>query len=490
MRTTDCSLGPPIDLATRTHTSRQTLEGRLGSSNDDRASGGHQRRWQRRQQQQHAARADRKQHGGPRYSSLLLGCRCVRLERGSKAWWWSRLHHHSFQCACARAHCPCALPLSSTSPLPTTADAAAAELVDAPSRLARALRLPADDAAALALLQSPPPPLDRQIIVAELLRARRFGLVQRAVEQGVVDPNLQLKSRNGVDFSLVHAAASVDALSLLRFLILERGVDPNRVDGHKESPLHAAIINRKERAALFLTRNVPHIDVNVRGRNGATPLMLATENGMLEVIKALVTKGAQVDLEDNEGGTVLIHAAAGEQEDAALYLLEEADAVWNTGGEEYNALPAAAEKGLSRLVKAILRRMRAEALDEEAISGCMEKAAAYGVGHGQVAVLQALAEERRSLSGVIVNGTTLLHLACFAGKQEAAAFLILQDCDPLTHDDRGLMPHHAAAADGRLALLQWLLQRCTIPVDAEGTVPSLGAMALHIAALKGHLETV
>jgi ankyrin repeat protein len=381
------------------------------------------------------------------------------------------------------------LPLSSTSPVPTTV-AAAAELVDAPSRPARALILPADDAAALALLQSPPPPLDRQIIVAELLRARRSSVVQRAVAQGVVDPNLRLKSRDGFEIPLIHMTAAVDAVTLLRFLVFERDVDPNDSGEHAFIPLHAAIITLKERAALFLIRDVPHIDINVRGRKGATALMLATKEGMVETMKALVAKGAQVEAVSEDGHTALIYAAAEEQEDAALYLLEEAGAAWDVGGEEYNALSAAATHGLVRLSKAILRRMRAESMEEEAIVGHMKKAADHAAYCGHVAVLRLLTEEGLTLSDVNVKGLPLLNVACGAGQQEAAAFLIEQGCDPLAHDASGLMPHHAAAAWGHLALLQWLLQRCSIPVNTEATAPSLGAPALHIAAAHGHLETV
>jgi hypothetical protein len=189
----------------------------------------------------------------------------------------------------------------------TTTAAAAADPTDTSSRPARTLLLPANDADALALLLS----LEQKEFVKELLLVGRSSVVQRAVAQGVVDPNLRLKSRDGVDFPLIHTAAAVDAVPLLRLLIFERDVDPNEPAGDGFSPLHAAIGNLKERAALFLTRNVPHIDVNVRWLEGKTPLMLAAQRGMLEVMKALMAKGAQVDQQDNEGRTALIYAASG-----------------------------------------------------------------------------------------------------------------------------------------------------------------------------------
>ena len=50
-------------------------------------------------------------------------------------------------------------------------------------------------------------------------------------------------------------------------------------------------------------------DVNVKDNSGSTPLIYAARNGRTEVLKALIDKGAEVNAKDINGNTPLIWAA-------------------------------------------------------------------------------------------------------------------------------------------------------------------------------------
>jgi hypothetical protein len=158
----------------------------------------------------------------------------------------------------------------------------------------------------------------------------------------VLDASIDL----GPSGHFVHGAAAADAVGLLRFLIFERGVDPNQLDGGGGTALHAAIVEDKERAALFLVVEVVGSDLSARlpPCNG-TPLVLAAGRGMLPVVKALVARG--VDLEARAADeqvehTALSLAVSEGREACALFLLEEAGAAWQRGVGTWSLLEAAA----------------------------------------------------------------------------------------------------------------------------------------------------
>jgi hypothetical protein len=124
------------------------------------------------------------------------------------------------------------------------------------------------------------------------------------------------------------------------------------------SPLHVAIFVSRDRAALFLINDVPGVDLEARMRDGKTPLMIAARFGRVNVMKALVAKGVDVDVRNDlqAGSTALTYAIGEGKEQAALYLLEEANASWRVG-DGTTAAGLAAMHGCCVVLKATLRRM-------------------------------------------------------------------------------------------------------------------------------------
>jgi hypothetical protein len=183
-----------------------------------------------------------------------------------------------------------------------------------------------------------------------------------------------------------------------------------------------------------------------------------------------------------------------------LYLLEEAGASWQHRSGKWD-VPLESEYGKlhRQLIKAILRRMRAEGQSEETVAERMADVARLAVERGRLAALRALLEEGFDMTRLVAverDGERflvgLLTLACVCGDQAVVSFLVEQGCDPLRPDPTGLLPHHSAAAGGRLPVLRWLMNRCaeTLPVDTEAVGAWGRATALHGAAEGGHLDVV
>ncbi len=186
----------------------------------------------------------------------------------------------------------------------------------------------------LELLASPPPFMDKAAVVELLVNCKDFGVLQDAVEGGLLDPHFKIFIER-VEVELVHVAARCGAIPLLRFLIFEKGVSPaTREASCGWTPLHMAVIFQQERAALVLIDDVLCPPVNARNADGHSPLMLAAVHGMVDVMRALIRRGAEEAAGDVDKHTALLFAIGDGTEEAAIFLLEEGGAeqeIWGGG---------------------------------------------------------------------------------------------------------------------------------------------------------------
>ena len=64
------------------------------------------------------------------------------------------------------------------------------------------------------------------------------------------------------------------------------------------------------------------VNLNVRNKNGAAPLMFAAQKNTAEAVEMLINAGADINAQDNAGNTALIYAAAYNSEDVIRVLLD------------------------------------------------------------------------------------------------------------------------------------------------------------------------
>jgi ankyrin repeat protein len=114
--------------------------------------------------------------------------------------------------------------------------------------------------------------------VSELLRQGRPWFARRLVERGLLAPDAVHDEDR---MAIVHLAAMHGAVGLLRFLILQHGVDPNSRECNGHTPLLMALCRGREGAAAFLLEETPNCDVGAIGIHGTTPLMAAAVSGLL-----------------------------------------------------------------------------------------------------------------------------------------------------------------------------------------------------------------
>lgn len=131
-----------------------------------------------------------------------------------------------------------------------------------------------------------------------------------------VDPNAF--SRLGL--SMIGIAADDDKLAVLK-LLLDRGVHVDAKDRYHVPPLHYAARDGAVKAAMLLLDRGAQINYQVPEQNspGETALHAAASAGKLEMVKLLVSHGANRTLVDDEGLTAQQQAFKhGHREVAAL----------------------------------------------------------------------------------------------------------------------------------------------------------------------------
>lgn len=309
--------------------------------------------------------------------------------------------------------------------------------------------------------------------MTHLLGRNRVNLIQHAVERGLLNPNAELLLSNS---SLLTALAGLGAVDTMRYLIF----DPNEQRGIGTTRLLGAWGKQHERAALFLIEQVPGCDVNLRGPEGITPLISAAQDGLLRVMRALVARGADVDAMVRCYPAIVI-ATIERQEEASVYLIEEAGASWAMPIRALSLFELASRNQMPRLLQALVRQMRRDGELEVFVQRQLAETAAAAIQEGEpIKVLQDLVnagfDAKRASFVFRPEGagphhavrTPLLLQACRWRDAAAAEFLVAQGCDPRQADGLGWLPIQTAAGAGSLPIVRLLVDRCGVPPRPGG----------------------
>ncbi len=128
----------------------------------------------------------------------------------------------------------------------------------------------------------------------------------------IIGWNVHCESRNG--YNALGWACFEGHLHIVKYLIVERGADPNRVDGRGRTPIIDAVS-----APYGRTCNIEVVrfligccvDVNRPTQEGVHALAIACRSGRLDVVRLLVEEGkANVHLRNPQGRSFLLQAVA------------------------------------------------------------------------------------------------------------------------------------------------------------------------------------
>ncbi|XP_051134397.1 ankyrin repeat domain-containing protein EMB506, chloroplastic [Andrographis paniculata] len=129
-------------------------------------------------------------------------------------------------------------------------------------------------------------------------------------------PNLEKLSTG--KWKLLHTYALSGQIKFMDG-ILERGHDIDLVDKDGLTPLHLAVIGKREAVISHLLRK--GANPKAKDQDGATPLHYAAQVGALQTVKLLIKYKANVNAADNEGWTPLHVAMQTRNRDIVKVLL-------------------------------------------------------------------------------------------------------------------------------------------------------------------------
>jgi ankyrin repeat protein len=221
--------------------------------------------------------------------------------------------------------------------------------------------------------------------------------------------------------------------------------------------------------------------------NGVNPLSIAAYRNEKEIVRYLLSKGVNVDQEDNNGGTaVFLAAEAGNHEIMKLLQAEGADLDAVGTGNRVSALGVAAQNGHTDVVKYLISK--GVDLNKKGLDG--DNAVFMAALAGKFDVVQALAAAGADLN---LHGTARarwlpLEAAIIARNTEIAVFLIKNGANINLRDADGDTFAFLAAYLGDVEVVAALAEAGADLDTAGVTGPMVSPVAA--AAARGNVEVV
>lgn len=130
-------------------------------------------------------------------------------------------------------------------------------------------------------------------------------------------------------------------------------IDKESIPEIQDFSLHQAALNGNKQEVLRLLEE--GADIDMKDPDGRTVLMYSSYNGHTEIARECLNRGAKVNMRDNYGRTSLMFAASGPFPETVKLLLDnQADPNMADGEEHYTALMYAAAEGHLEVVKILL----------------------------------------------------------------------------------------------------------------------------------------
>ena len=253
-------------------------------------------------------------------------------------------------------------------------------------------------------------------------------------------------------FVLHKAVFSINAEPLVEFL-LQNGCDPNQKDGEGSTPLHlAASIGNEKAVRLLLAHNADPMIRNMDGQNVICCAAFWKKDAVARALFDHCSCKKMISDWDTRGKNALHYAIAGDLDCVVIHMIGKAGLKESQDAEGNTVLHAAAKKGNTAMLKAILE---------------LEDAHLY-------------------INEPSETGATPLHVAAIGGHKKCCEVLLSHGA--LVHKcHQGFTPFMVAASHGNVSVMKQLHDAHPFQ---KSWCNSNGDTALHLAAKNGHTGAV
>ena len=262
-----------------------------------------------------------------------------------------------------------------------------------------------------------------------------------------VDPNAQ--DKNGM--SILHCAVLKKQDAIITYLLKVRACTPKtQITKSGASPLYdAARIGTAEMVKNLVTFGA---DPNVATNNGLTPLHQAAARGNLEMVKDLVQAGADVNAIAKNGRTPIFYAAERGKASTVNFLLEKKAEINLVDEKGFTPLHCAASSGNVALVKFLVTSKKANfAATAKDGTTVLISGAKYPE------IVKFLADKMPNVNGVDKDGNSVMHLCAETADDETIRKLLYRSAKEDLPNKKGETPLRLAARAGNLDMVKRLL---------------------------------
>ena len=283
----------------------------------------------------------------------------------------------------------------------------------------------------------------------------------------------------------IRASSMVAAAALLAATVSDDG-SANASDTQWRAPdLHAALTADDY---VWARRSLSAAEIDAIEPDGLTPLMVAAAHGRPDMVKMLLTAGADVHRTEPRTGTTALHKAAMGGNPRAIELLIGAGAFINVQSPLNGHTPlhdAVWYRQPDAVRSLIALGARTDIPAHLHGTGLMPTAVDYARAEGNAAVLKTIVAAERDRA----RPTPLSRLLDAIEADDATAFdaALARGADPNGRTLNGYTPLVLAAQEGRTELVRRLLASGATP-HQTGLV--MLATPVHKAAFGGHVQAV
>ena len=318
---------------------------------------------------------------------------------------------------------------------------------------------------------------------------KKYGFpVSQAVAKGHLDVlkyfieelHFDVNKKDKEGLTLLHWGAYFGHLNVVKYLVSKGAIWNEAVEGYGFPVSQAAAEGHLDVLKYFIEEL--HFDVNKKDDAGWTLLHWGAKFNQPEVVKYLVSVGADVSIKNNDGKTPL-DLAKSEGNAGCVFFLSKGNL---TQKDKDELLLKASEKGDLEGVKFLIEN----GADVNA-KGCCDYTPLHEAAEkGHLEVVKYLiskgADVNAKSTGVFTSGYTPLHMAAGGGYLEVVKYLVSNGVDVNAKGEYGDTPLHEAAEKGHLEVVKYLVKNGA-DVNAKNED---GDTPLYYAAYKGHLEVV
>ena len=259
--------------------------------------------------------------------------------------------------------------------------------------------------------------------------------------------------RCGDGSTLMHVAVYYSHEDLIDIL-LQKGADINATNNLGQTPFLLKCQCMPGILPFLLQRGA---DPFLKDKEGRSGLHMAADSGKTDTLKMLLSEGLDINAVTLDGDTPLTCALSVDQQDSALFLLDQgADYHVNCLKSRRTILHFAASMRMGRIIERVLE---AGDVDINAKDARGWTALALASRKGSTRLIRSLIAAGANMEAVEEMNDRPLHVSLITGNEDVAIYLIGQGVDVCVPGSYDRTPLHLAAESGCLRAAELILHR-------------------------------